>query len=697
MSDFELTPEEMKLFLEESEEQLATMEESLVALERDPANVELVQLIFRAAHTLKGGAATAGFDDIARLTHSMESLLDLVRQGKRELTAELADYMLDAVDLLKHGLSSVGSGAMEPELKQTYDDFIRRLEQAESEFAAVEQPEMKQPKIGALTLSPEVQQLVQQRRLAGDTIYAWHVQLAEEAQMPAVRAYQVMLTFEEHGYVLHAEPSLKTIEEEQVETGHLRVVLATSADPSELQREVLHIADVASADWQPLMDQDDKIAASGESQKQKQKTDRPNDVGTGSGGSKPETAARRAPAPSGSSGLGNTVRVDVHVLDILMNLVGELVIERTRLARLGSEDLSTDMIREELGQVSGQLNRITTDLQDAIMQVRMVPLDTLFRKFPRMMRDLSRQLGKPLQFDVSGEETELDRSVIELIGDPLIHILRNAIDHGVEDPETRKQLGKPETGRIQLTAAHRENHIYISVEDDGKGLDPAKLKQVALKKGLITEEQAERMSRTEALNLIFMPGFTTADEVSSVSGRGVGTDVVKSNIERVNGSIEVDSQVGVGTRFTIKLPLTLAILHALMVEIAGVVYALPLSNVIEAVRVRDEETDLASGWRLIPVRGEMVPLLNPGEIWGSENHVPWNTDQANQVVILQSGTDPIGLIVDKLLGEQEVVMKSMGKVIGEVAGVSGASILGDGRVALIIDVAGITKLVRQLV
>ena len=680
MSEFELTPEEMKLFLEEAEEQLAVMEETLIQLEQDPGNTEMVQTIFRAAHTLKGGAATAGFANIAKLTHAMESLLDLVRQGQRQLSEEMTDQLLESVDWLKEALASVMSGS---EADQDFGEMIARLEQAalgdggrQPEAQQTKQQQTKRMK-DAAELPREWSQMLSQHPDRADSARLLRIEISREAPMPSVRAYQAIMLLEEQGEILRTSPTIQAIEEELKPCHQVEVLLYTEADLEKLKQQILAIPDVIAAEWL-------KVQVSLPQEETQVQTSNQEDA-------REKTASRQSPL-----GLGQTVRVDVRVLDRLMNLVGELVIERTRLARLHSEEMDEDTAREELEQVSGQLNRITTDLQDAIMKVRMVPLESIFKKFPRMMRDLSKQLNKPVDFFMTGEETELDRSVIEHISDPLIHMLRNAIDHGIETPEERRAAGKPETGCVKLTASHRENHIYITVEDDGKGLDPVKLRRTALQKGIITEEQAGRLSYQESLELIFAPGFTTADEVSSVSGRGVGMDVVKRNLEKVNGAVTVHSQPGKGSRFVIKLPLTLAILHALMVEVAGVVYALPLSNVVEAVRVRQAETDLANGWRMIPVRGEMVPLLNPGEIWGEENRAEWRVDQANQVVILQSGTAPLGLIVDRLLGEQEIVMKSMGKVIGEVAGVSGASILGDGSVALIIDVAGLTSSVRQL-
>ena len=390
------------------------------------------------------------------------------------------------------------------------------------------------------------------------------------------------------------------------------------------------------------------------------------------------------------------IRVDVTLLDNLMNLVGELVIDRTRLAQLSTGEIDLNLLKEELSGVSNSLSRITTDLQDAIMQARMMPVDTLFKRFPRMIRDLSRQLGKEIDFEMSGNETELDRSVIELIGDPLIHLLRNAIDHGIEPAEERRKLGKSERGKVRLRAYHQENHIYIEVSDDGRGLNPEAILRKAIDRGLVRQDEASRLSREQLLEYIFAPGFSTASEVSAVSGRGVGMDVVKRNLEKVNGSVSVTTEEGKGTTFTIKLPLTLVIVQALMVEIAGCVMAIPLSNVTEAVHVTSADVHRARGWEMIAVRErDGAPPQSPLGVGGRLGCHERERTRRSPSSSCAPGTSPLGLKVDRLLGEQEIVIKAMGPVIGSVPGISGASILGDGRVALIVDPAGLSNAVKE--
>lgn len=706
MAGFELTPEEIKLFFEEAVEQIQLMEESLIALEEEPDSSELIQSIFRAAHTLKGGAATAGFDNIARLTHVMESLLDLVRQGEAEMSTELADRLFEGVDVLRAGLVVIDQKGTDAEVDvtQAINSLTELMEMltagpgtasagASAAAEATKAPEAPSAD-GAAEASPAMGLVIK---------------IAPDAAMPAVRAYQALLVIEDHTPIVQTEPERGEIESGASDARELTVYVASGAAMETIVNQIKEIPEIiaveplgADADVAPPSEAEDKQAPADAPTPPKpkpaeQETPRSTNAQAPAGGAAAEQrrVPLSGPLPSGGS-LGQTIRVDVRLLDTLMNLVGELVIDRTRLAQLGVANMSQLELQEELIQVSNRLSRVTGDLQDTIMQARMMPIDMLFKKFPRMIRDLSRQLNKPIRFEMSGEETELDRSVIEQIGDPLIHLLRNAVDHGIEPVEERRRLGKSEEGVVSLSAYHQENHIYIEVADDGRGIDIEKLKRKAIERGVIQEDEAERLSDMEAAELIFAPGISTAADVSTVSGRGVGMDVVKRNVERVNGSITLETAKGRGTRITIKLPLTLAILQALMVEIVGHVFAVPLSNVTEVIHIYPSDVHRARGWEMVQVRGEMVPLLNPAAIWGDAWRVKSTDNAGVSVVVLNSGSSPIGVKVDRLLGEQEIVIKTMGPIIGNVPGISGASILGDGRVALIVDPAGLSKAVRAI-
>lgn len=691
MAGFELTPEEIKLFFEEAVEQIQLMEESLIALEEEPDSPELIQSIFRAAHTLKGGAATAGFDNVARLTHVMESLLDLVRQGEAEMSTEMADRLLQGVDVLRASLVAIDQNGTDEgvDVSAAIDSLTELMDALTEAPVAAASAAVREPETQPADDAPD----------EASPTWGLVVKIAPDAPMPAVRAYQALLVIEDHVAIVETQPKREDIESGASNASEITVYVASGDAMDTIIKQIQDIPDVIAVD--PLGAPAPKQPAASTSTESASPAKRDAAGGTEAQATAATVAAEQrrvplsGPLPSSNS-LGQTIRVDVRLLDTLMNLVGELVIDRTRLAQLGVANMSQLELQEELTQVSNRLSRVTGDLQDTIMQARMMPIDMLFKKFPRMIRDLSRQLNKPIRFEMSGEETELDRSVIEQIGDPLIHLLRNAVDHGIESVEERRRLGKSEEGVISLSAYHQENHIYIEVADDGRGLDIEKLKRKAVDRGIIQEDEADRLSDNEAAELIFAPGISTAADVSTVSGRGVGMDVVKRNVERVNGSITLETARGRGTRITIKLPLTLAIVQALMVEIVGHVFAVPLSNVTEVIHIFPSDVHRARGWEMVQVRGEMVPLLNPSAVWGDTWRVESKGDAGVSVVVLNSGSSPIGVKVDHLLGEQEIVIKTMGPIIGNVPGISGASILGDGRVALIVDPAGLSKAVRAI-
>lgn len=407
----------------------------------------------------------------------------------------------------------------------------------------------------------------------------------------------------------------------------------------------------------------------------------------------PTSAAPEAERPQArTSTMAQTVRVDVARLDTLLNLVGELVIDRTRIAQLGREfeaRFHHDELIDSLLETAGHIGRITDELQEHIMKARMLPIEQVFNRFPRMVRDLAQKFGKEVRLIMEGQETELDRSVIEIISDPLIHMLRNSVDHGIEPPDEREAKGKPRQGTIRLSARHEENYILIEIEDDGKGIDPSKLRQVAVQKGVLSQEAAERLSDREAINLIFTPGFSTAQQITEVSGRGVGMDIVRSNIQRVGGIVEVDSVPGKGTRFSIRLPLTLAIIRALLVSIAEQVYALPLSSVLETLKVHPEQIQFVAGQPAIVLRGRTLPLISLkahfyGSIWKEDLT---QSSQPMFIVVVGLGEKQLGLVVSRLIGEQEIVIKSLSRHLGDISGFSGATILGDGKVALIVEIA----------
>ncbi len=732
MATFELTPEEMELFLTESTEQVDTMEELLVDLEKgtDP---DAVSAIFRAAHTLKGGAATAGMEATARLTHALESLLDQVRNGQREADVDTVDALLEAVDVLRTCLHAIEENGTDAGVD--VDPLVRRLEAlvAGQAASAPAGQMVGLSQAGALSdstdvpapsdLDPALVPVIREAIGEGHRVFRCRIAVEADAPMPSIRLYQTLMIFDELGRLVHLQPTRADIEDPMAKHSQLEAVLVTARTDDEVRKALSEVSHLQQIDIEPIGEgavageqatepsagqtvespaaQESETTPSvslqqdaGHTQAAAEKASAAEDKGTSI--AKPAAAAKAQPAGTSAPHVADTVRVSVRVLDKLMNLVGELVIDRTRLARLGHVDMAKQELVEELNSVAGHLNRITTDLQDTIMTARMVPLETLFRRFPRMARDLARRLDKQVKFIVSGEDTELDRAVIEHIGDPLVHLIRNAIDHGLEPPEDRRAAGKPEEGTVHLAAYHQENHIYIEVSDDGRGIDADKVKRTASAKGLVSEEEANQLHGAEALDLLFLPGFSTTGEVTDVSGRGVGLDVVRRNIERVNGSVTVRSTVGEGTVWTIRLPLTLAIVQAMLVRIQNTTFAVPLDTVDEIVLVDGRSIHMANGWPMVPIREQVIPLVNPGHVWGAEFAAEWNDDGVNPVVVLQSASGSLALAVDELIGEQETVIKTIEGLGGQVPGVSGASILGDGSVALIFDVTGFTKEVRRL-
>ena len=717
MARFELTPEEMELFLTESAEQVDTIEELLVVLEQgnDP---DAVAAIFRAAHTLKGGAATAGMEATARLTHALESLLDQIRQGRREPDADTVDALLETVDVLRRCLRAIEETGNDAGVN--VDPLVERLEalasraedDAGSARAAGASARGSRPATAPSGgLDPALAALVQEAAAAGRNVFRCRIEVEEDAAMPSIRLYQTLMVFDELGRLAQSTPTRAQIEDPMSEHRVLDAVLVTDRTAAEVRQALAEVSQLRSIEIEPVGEPAaEQVAAAPEPAAAAERSEEngapvgaaeakaPAGTAAAAGNGRAGTAAGgKNSGDSGGAALGaDTVRVSVRVLDKLMNLVGELVIDRTRLARLGHVEMDRHQLVEELNLVASHLNRITTDLQDTIMSARMVPLETLFRRFPRMVRDLARRLNKEVNFLMSGEDTELDRAVIEQISDPLVHLIRNAIDHGLEPPEQRRAAGKPPAGTVRLAAYHQENHIYIEVADDGRGIDPEKIKQVALAKGLITEEQAKQLHGSEALDLLFLPGFTTSQQVTDVSGRGVGLDVVRRNIERVNGSVTVASEVGKGTVWTIRLPLTLAIVQAMLVRIHRTIFAVPLDSVDEIVLVHGRSVHYANGWPMVTIREQVIPLVNPGLVWGDEFAAAWNEADDNPVLILQSATGRLAVAVDELIGEQETVIKTIEGLDGQVPGISGASILGDGSVALIFDVTGFAKEVRRI-
>jgi two-component system chemotaxis sensor kinase CheA len=671
---------EMTVFLEELEEKIQSINDNVLLLERDGGSPEVIQEIFRAAHTIKGSSGVMGYEKMARLTHEIENLFDKLRQGTMEVSTHLVDVLFEALDTLKLLKDEITGEGREVHV----DDITQKIRDcqsgAENSCGAAETKPVQQVSGPARPdmLDDIMMNLLREAEVRGFQAYWINVQVDPGCQMKNVRAFLVFETLQQTGEIIKSDPPAEDLQEGKYDTS-FSVILITKEDIDYIKNLLMSIAEISSIDIENLDSGEENnglAVASGEVAHTEEEV-------------KKDDSVHKA-AVSEKSTI-KTVRVDVQKLDNLMNLVSELVIDRTRLDRFvdifenkyGSEELADDIV-----EISNHLGQITTDLQDEIMKARMLPVATVFNRLPRMVRDIAQKLGKEIDFIVEGKETELDRNVIEIIGDPLIHLIRNAIDHGIESPQDRERLGKPRKGKVFLKAAYIESHIVITLSDDGRGLSLEKIKDIALKKGLMKPDALARITDREAYDLIFLPGFSTATEVSDVSGRGVGMDIVRSQIEQINGTLEFNSEPGRGTIFNIKLPLTLVIVRALMVGMGDQVYAFPLANVMETLSIKESEIKLVRHSEVIVVRGQVLPLVRLSGMFQLEDV---GSGDKLYVVVLGSGDRRIGVVVQRLIGEQEIVIKSLGSYLGQMTGLSGATILGDGRVALIIDAKGIVK------
>ena len=636
-------------FLVESFELIEQLDQDLVELENRPDDLELLNGIFRVAHTVKGASSFLNFDVLTHLTHHMEDVLNKARHGDLHITPDVMDVVLESIDLMKALLHTIrdtssdngievgacvirldkisnGESDIKVCIEETFDEEV--AEEIEEEAQEPDYENMAEDEIEA-----EIERLLNQRQnedkakraariAAGESVLEAPEAPSEEEPKPAPKA----------------APAPTPV----VQTPRPKVTLRHDDDD----------------------DSDAKAAA----------------------------PAKRAPAT-----VEQTIRVDVKRLDHLMNLIGELVLAKNRLIKINDdveERYEGEEFLEELNQVVSIVSLVTTDLQIAVMKTRMLPVGKVFNKFPRMIRDLTRELNKKIELEISGEDTELDKSIVEEIGDPLVHIIRNSCDHGIEMPSVRKAAGKEETGTITLKAYNEGNQIVIQIDDDGKGLDVNMLKTKSVEKGIITEKEADSMSDKEAFALIFKPGFSTAASVTNVSGRGVGMDVVKTNIEKLNGIIDIESELGVGTSMKLKIPLTLAIIQALLVGVQEEYYAIPLASVLETVRISKDEIYTVEGRSVMRLREDILSLVHIGDIFEVERILDGN--EHAYVVVLGLGAQKLGLIVDTLVGQEEIVIKSLGDYLKGIDGIAGATIRGDGGVTLIVDVAALMEMAKSV-
>ena len=688
------------IFLDESKDHLQNLNESLLRLEEEPENLDIVNEIFRIAHTLKGMAGTMGFETMTKLTHKLENILDGVRSKKFDLSRDMIDILFEGLDILEGQIKHIEEEGKEQQID--ISDIINRLDILEkggslsggsspnpSENVASSSDEKKEDDF---EISKDDADAIYHTSKAmigeGYNMYKIHVELEEKCMLKSARAFIVFKNLEDSGEVVYSNPTSDDIESEDFE-GQFTVLFLTQESIDDVKPSIESVSEVESViidvfDVEQLNTENIENSEQKQEEPAKQKTKEENKE------SAPKT---QAPAPvqkaepkakaedKGSAGkpkAGKTIRVDIDRLDNLMNLVSELIIVKTRL-----EDNQIFSKRQNMTEAIEYLERVTTDLHDAVTKVRMVPIERVFNRFPRMVRDLSKDLNKGMNLIMSGEETEVDRTVIDEIGDPLVHLLRNSADHGIESTEDRIKKGKPEEGTIRLIAYQDGNTVVIEVTDDGAGINTDKVKQKAIERGILTQEQADELETNKAAELIFAAGFSTADQISNISGRGVGLDVVKTKIESLSGTVEVRTEKDKGSAFIIRLPLTLAIIQALLVIVGEEKYAIPLNNIKEITDINTEDIRNIEDKEIILYRGVPLELKRMSEVLDCESQE--RKEGIVTVVIVRKGEKDIGLIIDSLIGQQEIVIKSLGPYLSGVKLIAGATILGNGGVALIID------------
>ncbi|WP_025719825.1 chemotaxis protein CheA [Paenibacillus sp. 1-18] len=685
----------LNMFIDESNDHLQSLNENMLQLESNPTDLGIVQVIFRSAHTLKGMAATMGFEDLASLTHQMENVLDLVRNNKLAMHEFIFDTLfkgLDALESMVQNITEGGDGKADvSSIVASLQSIVSGDFQKSGTGAASEaSPSTKvdSSESAGLVLDQFQYSVLEQSISEGHRVHYIQVTISSDSQLKAARAFMVFNTLENSGEIVKAYPSVQDIEQEKFEQS-FSLYYITQKEVGELEKEIAGISEidtvsVVQLDQESLKQMSEvtaglaEVAAVQEAVAVQQPAPSQPQSPTAASVAKPASGkapAAKAPAPTHN----RTIRVDIERLDVLMNLFSELLIDRVRLEQLASE-ASNPALTETVEHMS----RVSSDLQNVVLKLRMVPVDTVFNRFPRMVRDLAKSLDKKLDLIITGAETEMDRTVIDEIGDPLVHLLRNSVDHGIESVADRIAAGKPETGTVQLRAFHSGNNVFIEIEDDGNGINRDKVLKSAISKGILTEEQAAVMTDEEAYQVLFAPGFSTAAVISDVSGRGVGLDVVKSKITALGGNVTVHSTLGKGTNFSVQLPLTLSIIAAMMIQIGSEKYAIPLSSIVETAIVKRTQIRSVHGNKMIAFRESHIPLISLSQLF----EVPdFNEDEEEEteVVVIRKGDRLAALSVQDFLGQSEIVLKNLGKYLPNIQGISGATILGDGQVALIID------------
>lgn len=699
MSSIDISPDDLKVFLQEAESLIESLDEQIVRLEQDGASEDLIAEIFRVAHTLKGSSGMLGLEDMARLTHAMEDLFDRVRKGTLVIDQDVTDVLLQCLDGIRALKDDITSSTPSNVDVASLVDAIRRYAEGDA-AAAVGESTVVTPMVGDEAAAAGIARAARGGRAAFHIVAA----LDPESDWRAVRCFQLLNELDHVGEVVASAPGQADIEAESVGDVFQAIVLLktrgrAAVDLEGLQVTLAQVDDVRGVWVAPYVHGETPVIPT-----EAVGTSARAEVGEAGEAERTESPGTAAAQHSKVESLHPSVRVDVEQLDALMNMVGELVIDRTRISQLSrslNESFEDDTNVQALAETASHLEKMVDSLHARMMQVRMLPVGLLFSKFPRLVRDLSRSLDKGIRLELSGEDTEIDRSVIEQIKDPLVHLIRNACDHGIESRDARAKAGKDEMSILRLSAKHEQGQIVISLEDDGAGIDAQRVKAKAVERGIITADKAERMSLKEAVDLIFEAGLSTAAETTAVSGRGVGMDIVRRDIESLGGRIEVSTTPGAGTVFRLRLPLTLATFRGLLIACGSTTYAIPLTYVQETLRPDAAQVRSINQRPVLHLRTRdtVMPMVRMDEVLQATGRNDRKAEDSPYVVVVRASESesdrPIALAVDQLVGQQDVVVKSLGHFLGRSRGIAGASVLGDGQVVLIVDIPTVIKASRQ--
>lgn len=670
----------LAMFIEESKDHLQSLNENLLKLENIPDDIEIVQVIFRSAHTLKGMSATMGYQDIASLTHEMESVLDLVRNSKLSMNGGIFDALFKSTDFLEIMIQDIIDGGTG---KADVSSIVVVLQSIVSgDFNQQTSKDQNSTSIGQEMELDEYQFSVLEQSLdSGFSVFYIKVSIRDDCVLKAARAYMVFDVLERHGEVVKSSPSVQEIEQEKFDK-YFTVYYLSKQDEKEIKQLIVNVSEIDTAEINSI--DKETLGQILKTNYGASDVDQLEHIAVQEVAVTSNTTQSSSPKVTPTT-MNRTIRVDIERLDVLMNLFSELLIDRVRLEVLGEE-----IKRNDLSETIEHMSRVSSDLQNIVLKLRMVPVESVFNRFPRMIRDLAKSLNKKVDLVMSGEETELDRTVIDEIGDPLVHLLRNSLDHGIESTSDRINAGKSETGTINLRAFHSGNHVFIEIEDDGRGINRDKVLQTAIKNNIVSAEKAQSLTDEEIYRFLFAPGFSTADKISDISGRGVGLDVVTTKISTLGGHVNIESKPGIGTKFSVQLPLTLSIIGAMLIRVSDEKYAIPLSSIVETAIIDESRIRKVHGKLMIDFRNSVIPVIALDKLLDCKNNKS-EVKAEHEIVIVRKGDKLAALIVDELIGQQEIVLKTLGKYLVDMFAISGATILGDGQVALILDTNAMIK------